>query len=131
MKIAYKVWLDQKGKAFGDGPHELLKRVEKTESLHQAAKQMGMSYSKAWRLIRTLEERLGFVILERKAGGHFGGGSRVTPQGKDLMNHYERFRRDVEKGLEKIYRKHFGPPPHPSPLPQGERGRVRGRKEWK
>ncbi|MGA2315547.1 MAG: LysR family transcriptional regulator [Thermodesulfobacteriota bacterium] len=109
MRIGYKVWLDNNGKAFGDGPYKLLRRVEKMGSLHQAAKQMGMSYSKAWRLIRTLEERLGFTLLERKVGGLSGGGSRVTPKGKDLMNHYERFRRNVEKGLEKIYQKYFPP----------------------
>ena len=108
MKIGYKIWLDSHGKAFGDGPYELLRRVEKMMSLHQAAGQMGMSYSKAWRLIQTLEERLGFALLERKVGGQSGGGSRVTSQGKDLMRHYERFRRDVEKSLEKIYDKHFG-----------------------
>jgi len=107
MKIGFKVWLDNNGKAFGDGPYELLRRVEVTRSLHQAANQMGMSYSKAWRLIQTLEERLGFALIERKVGGQSGGGSQVTPRGKDLINHYEQFRRDVKKGLEKIYRKHF------------------------
>jgi len=107
MKVAYKVWLDNNGKAFGDGPYELLKRVEKTKSLHQAANQMGMSYSKAWRLIRTMEERLGFSLLKRKAGGHSGGGSMVTSEAKELMEHYERFRRDVKVAIEKIYRKHF------------------------
>jgi molybdate transport system regulatory protein len=108
MKIGYKVWLDNNGKAFGDGPYELLIRVEKRMSLHQAANQMGMSYSKAWRLVRTLEERLGFALLVRKVGGQSGGGSNVTSRGKDLMNHYGRFRKDVERGLEKIYQKHFG-----------------------
>jgi molybdate transport system regulatory protein len=97
---------------------------------------MGMSYSKAWRLIRTLEERLGFDLLERKVGGQLGGGSWITPQAKDLMNHYQQFRRDVEKGLNKIYQKHFGSPSHPLPtagipLLQGERGRVRGRGDRK
>ena len=123
VKIGFKVWLDNNGKAFGDGPYELLKQVEVTRSLHQAANQMGMSYSKAWRLIRTLEERLGFAFLKRKVGGPSGGGSQVTPQGKTLMNHYKRFRKEVEKDLGKIYRKHFSSPPHPIPLPQGERGR--------
>jgi len=131
MKVGYKVWLDNNGKAFGDGPWELLRRVEQTKSLHQAANQMGMSYSKAWRLIQTLEKRLGFTLLERKVGGQLGGGSWITPQAKDLMNHYQQFRRDVEKGLDKIYQKHFAPTPHPSPLPQGERGRVRGRGDQK
>jgi molybdate transport system regulatory protein len=107
MKIGFKVWLDNNGKAFGDGPYELLRRVEKIKSLHQAANQMGMSYSKAWRLIQTLEQRLGFALLERKVGGLSGGGSRVTHQGKELMNHYEGFRKNAEKALEKIYRKHF------------------------
>jgi molybdate transport system regulatory protein len=47
VKVGYKVWLDNKGKAFGDGPYELLKRVDETQSLHRAAKEMGMAYSKA------------------------------------------------------------------------------------
>jgi molybdate transport system regulatory protein len=108
MKILYKIWLDQGGKAFADGPYELLKGVEKTKSLHQAANQMGMSYSKAWRLIQTLEERLGFPLLERKVGGQSGGGSVVTPQAMDLIEHYEQFRKDVRDALERIYRSHFG-----------------------
>ncbi len=69
LKVAYKVWLYHGGKAFGDGPYELLRRVDKTKSLHRAASQMGMSYSKAWKLIQTMEERLGFVLLQKKIGG--------------------------------------------------------------
>jgi molybdate transport system regulatory protein len=69
---------------------------------------MGMSYSKAWRLIQTLEERLGFSLLERKVGGRSGGGSQVTPKAKDLMNHYEQFQKDVKFALERIYLCHFG-----------------------
>jgi len=94
MKVGYKVWLDNNGKAFGDGPCELLRRVEQTKSLHQAAGQMGMAYSKAWRLIRTLEGRIGFALLVREVGGPSGGGSQVTSQGKILMNHYKRFRKE-------------------------------------
>ncbi len=107
MKIGYKVWLDNHGKAFGDGPYELLKRVEETYSLHRAAKEMGMAYSKAWRLIGTMEKRLGFLLIERKVGGLSGGGSRVTSQGKVLMKRYNHFQKDVNTSLGKIYRTHF------------------------
>ena len=107
MRIGYKVWLDNHGKAFGDGPYELLKRVDETHSLHRAAKEMGMAYSKAWRLIGTMEKRLGFLLIERKVGGPSGGGSRVTSHGKELMNRYRRFQKDVNTSLEKIYRTHF------------------------
>ena len=108
MNVACKIWLDHNGKAFGEGPCELLKRVEETNSLHEAAHQMDMSYSKAWCLIRTLEERLGFILLERKVGGISGGGSQLTPEAKNLMKHYGRFHKDVEETLEKLYLKHFG-----------------------
>jgi molybdate transport system regulatory protein len=108
MKVAYKIWLDHSGKAFGEGPYELLKGVEKTDSLHQAAQQMNMSYSKAWKLIQTVEKRLRFPFLDKKVGGLSGGGSRVTPEGKDFLRRYERFELDAKKVIEKTYQKHFG-----------------------
>lgn len=128
MKLSYKVWLDHRGKAFGDGPYELLRQVDKTKSLHQAANQMGMAYSKAWRLIRILEQRLGFPLLERKIGGPSGGGSQITPKAKELMNVYQRFRKEVNDALGEIYQKHFGSSPHSIPLSAEETGSVRGRK---
>jgi molybdate transport system regulatory protein len=108
VKVVYKVWLDNNGKAFGDGTCELLKRVEKAQSLRQAATQMGMSYSKAWCLIQTLEKKLGFALLERRVGGPSGGGSEVTRQGVALLRHYERFQKEVKEALERVYEKHFG-----------------------
>jgi len=107
VKVLYKVWLDNNGKAFGEGPYELLKRVEQTQSLHQAANQMGMAYSKAWTILRITEQRLGFSLLDRKVGGRSGGGSRITARAKNLMKHYEGFRKDVEKAMRKSYRRHF------------------------
>lgn len=107
MKVAFKIWLDHNGKAFGDGPYELLKRVEKTNSLNEAAHQMGMSYSKAWKLIQTLEKRLGFPLLDRKVGGVSGGGSEVTSEAVELMKRYDRFEKDVGEAIEKLYQRHF------------------------
>jgi molybdate transport system regulatory protein len=108
VKVAFKIWLDNNGKAFGEGPDELLRRVIKTNSLHQAAHQMGMSYSKAWKLIQKMEKRLGFALLDRRVGGLSGGGSRVTPKGKDLMKRYERFEMSAREAIEKAYQRHFG-----------------------
>jgi len=108
MRIAYKVWLDNNGKAFGEGPYRLLRNVERTGSLWKAAAEMGMSYSKAWRLMRNLEKRLNFPLLERHVGGASGGGSSITPKARDLLNRYKKFQKDVDRALEKIYRKHFG-----------------------
>jgi len=108
MKIVYKVWLDSNGKAFGEGPYRLLRNVERTGSLWKAATEMGMSYSKAWRLMRHLEKRLTFPLLERYTGGASGGGSRITPKARDLLDRYEKFQKDVNGALDRIYKKHFG-----------------------
>jgi molybdate transport system regulatory protein len=107
MKVACKIWIDHDGKAFGDGPSDLLKGVEKTGSLHKGADRMGMAYSKAWTLIRLLERRLGVLLLDRKAGGRSGGGSQITPQARELVFHYDRFREEAKAAIEKIYQKHF------------------------
>jgi molybdate transport system regulatory protein len=107
MKAALKLWLDQDGKAFGDGPYELLKRIEATGSLQKAAAQMEMSYSKAWKLMREIEQRLGFPLLDRRVGGQSGGGSQITPRAKELMLCYGKFRKEAKEAIERIYQKQF------------------------
>lgn len=52
MKVAHKVWLDNEGKAFGEGPYQLLKRIEERGSLQQATTDMKMSYRKVTYLAR-------------------------------------------------------------------------------
>jgi molybdate transport system regulatory protein len=107
MRIAYKVWLDNNGKAFGEGPYRVLKQIEKTGSLHQAAIDLKISYRKAWLIINSVEEKLGFVFLERKVGGLSGGGSYITPSGKAFLKKYEDFRKELVEVIENTYCKHF------------------------
>ena len=107
MRVLYRVWLDNNGKVFGEGPYRLLKGVERLGSLHQAAMEMKMSYRKAWLTLNTCEERLGFPLIERQTGGTSGGGSRLTVKGKNFIRRYEQFREETSKAIERIYRKHF------------------------
>ena len=46
-------------KIFGPGIAELLERVEQTHSMRKATQDMGMAYSKAWRIVKTAENALG------------------------------------------------------------------------
>jgi molybdate transport system regulatory protein len=108
VKIAYKVWLDNEGKAFGEGPYRILKQIEKAGSLHQAAIDLNISYRKAWMTLQNVENKLGFALIDRKVGGVAGGGSQITPSGKTFMRSYEKFRTEIEKVLEKTFQKHFG-----------------------
>ena len=56
---------DDGEKFFGEGPYRLLRGVEKTGSLHQAAQQMEMSYSKAIKILKRAEEIIGCPLTDR------------------------------------------------------------------
>ncbi|HOO41156.1 MAG TPA: LysR family transcriptional regulator [Syntrophales bacterium] len=108
MKLAYRLWIESDGKAFGVGPYELLKFIEKTGSLFQAAQEMHLSYRKAWDLISKSEKRLGITLLYRKVGGVSGGGSTLTQEAKDFMKRYEAFHAEAKESLLSLFEKYFG-----------------------
>jgi molybdate transport system regulatory protein len=108
VKFKYKLWLDKDGKVFGDGPLDLLRRIERTGSLRSAAAEINMSYSQAWNLFKSLEKRLGFKLLTKKIGGESGGGSELTREAKLLMKRYENFRERADKALNAIFEDVFG-----------------------
>ena len=108
LELNCKIWLERGGKkVFGDGPSDILKRVERTGSLRAAAKEIRMSYSQAWRLIDLLEKQLGFPLLKRITGGSAGGGSELTPQGKKLVRRYAPFQEEARQQLQLLFEKYF------------------------
>lgn len=108
MKLNYKIWIEKDGeKIFGDGPLDILHRVERTGSLRQAAEEINMSYSQAWNLMKDLERRLGFDLLKRKVGGEKGGGSEITEEAREMMMKFEIFRERADQNLNSLYRKIF------------------------
>ncbi len=127
MRLLYKIWLDYRGRAFGDGPARLLSGVEQWGSLRKAALELGMSYNKAWRILHAAEERLGFALLDRSVGGTLGGGSQLTPEARDLVTRYQAVAAAAAESLEVAFQRHFGdwkdpqpgevPPTPPEPPP--------------
>ena len=108
MKLVYKIWVEGKTKAFGEGPYKLLRKVEQLGSLNKAAQDMNMSYSKAWSIIKRAEKELGFKLVESNTGGVGGGGSRLTSQAKTLLTQYDEFYREAGERVTKLYNKYFG-----------------------
>ena len=82
MRPALRVMLcdDAGERFFGEGPCRLLHLIEETGSLRSAAAQMGLSYSKALRLVQHAEKELGFALTCKTIGGRGGGGSTLTQQ---------------------------------------------------
>lgn len=109
MKAVTKItFIDDDGiKFFGEGPWQLLCRIEKTGSLRAAAIEMNMAYSKASKLIKQAESALGFPLTTRSTGGKDGGGSIVTASGKQWMAQYEAYRNACVKANQELYRTFF------------------------
>jgi molybdate transport system regulatory protein len=107
MTVGYKIWLSADGKAFGEGPYLLLQGIAKTGSLRRAAMEMGMSYRKAWGILKACEKKLGFTLIERKVGGSSGGYSKITPSGYELMKHYTKFCNEIKKSIDNSFHKNL------------------------
>ncbi len=94
---------------FGPGSWQLLSLIESTGSVRNASELMGVSYSKAWRILNTLEEQTGYPVLTRKKGGRGGGESQLTLQGKLLMEWFEKLERSCNQAINEIFEQM--PPP--------------------
>ena len=102
------IFVDDAGeKFFGEGPYRLLRGVQETGSLRASAMQMGMSYTKALKLIRNAETALGFPLTMRTTGGRDGGGSSLTPEGEEWLGRYEAYRDACMQANGEIYREFF------------------------
>lgn len=82
-------------KCFGPGIAELLERIARLRSLRKATIEMNMAYSKAWKIIKTAEENLGFPLLISSTGGRGGGGARLTPDAERFLQSFRRFEEAV------------------------------------
>ena len=109
MKALTKIQItDDNGiKFFGEGPYRLLRCVEKKGSLRAAAMEMEMAYSKASKMLKQAEANLGFSLTTRSTGGKDGGGSVLTPEGRQWLSQYEAYRDACVKANQVLYRQFF------------------------
>lgn len=74
--------------AIGPGKADLLDAVARTGSISAAAREMGMSYRRAWVLVDTMNRCFTAPLVEASIGGSGGGGARVTDLGLDVLARY-------------------------------------------
>ena len=100
------LWIESNGERFfGPGPVELLERIEKTGSINQAARQMEMSYKKAWEIINSLNTSTDNPFVVTQTGGTSGGGSTITVEARKMISRYRQLREAFGAFLEKETKK--------------------------
>ncbi len=80
--------------ALGPGRAELLARIGATASVAQAARDMGMSYMKAWKLMQSMNRCFREPLIEVRRGGKAGGTARLTPTGETALALYRQMEQE-------------------------------------
>ncbi len=108
FNVRSKVWLEFRGQPFlGDGRYRLLAAVEGAGSINAAAKNLGISYRKAWTQLQTMEAHAPFPLLERRSGGKGGGATLLTPAAQQLMQEFRQLREYVNQQADHCFEENF------------------------
>jgi molybdate transport system regulatory protein len=75
---------------FGPGKAELLEYIAATGSIRTAAQEIGMSYPRAWTLVREMNALFTGPLVTRTRGGGSGGGAELTLLGEEVLQLYHR-----------------------------------------
>lgn len=73
----------------GPGKIRLLVAIRDSGSISGAARQLRISYRRAWLMVDTLNKACPGGVVEAAAGGSKGGGTRLTPLGEQILACYQ------------------------------------------
>jgi molybdate transport system regulatory protein len=89
LQIKGRLWVECEGQTYLSwGRIALLERIDEHGSVSAAAKSMKMSFSHAWHLIEDMNTLAPEPLVEKQAGGRQGGGTWLTPAGKQAVQDF-------------------------------------------
>ena len=101
--LRIRVWVERDGvKILGPGRADLLELIDRHRSISAAAKEMKMSYRRAWELVQAVNEAAGEPYVLAVPGGVGGGGATVTPPGREAVAEYRRLVAELARASERI-----------------------------
>ena len=82
----------------GPGKADLLATIARDGEIRAAAKRLGMSYMRAWTLLREMNRAFGQPLVETSRGGRSHGRASLTPLGKRVLVLYREMERRARAG---------------------------------
>lgn len=76
--------------SLGPGKIALLEHIGRLGSISAAAREMGMSYRRAWLLVEAMNQAFREPVVTAVSGGKRGGGAVLTAFGADVLARYRK-----------------------------------------
>jgi molybdate transport system regulatory protein len=89
----------------GPGKAELLAAIARDGEIRAAANRLGMSYMRAWTLLREMNRAFGRALVETSRGGRSHGRASLTPLGKRVLVLYREMERRARSGAAPAWRR--------------------------
>ena len=92
----------------GERLFRLLAEIDGTGSINQAAKNVGLTYKGAWEMIERANNLSPKTLVSSAIGGRTGGGTRLTPAGKNFLQLFIQIQEEHGRFLEQINQRLVG-----------------------
>jgi len=109
LEIRSKIWIERRGDVvLSEWRVELLETIDAQGSLSRAAEMLDIPYRTAWERVKATEGEVGFRLLDSESGGADGGGSRLTPEARDLCRRFRRVSGGIQEVVSRRFAAEFG-----------------------
>ena len=111
LEVRSKIWIERRGRGnvvLSEWRVELLEAIDAHGSLSRAAEALDIPYRTAWERVKTTESEIGFRLLDSESGGLDGGGSRLTPEARDLCRRFRRVSGGIQEVVSRRFAAEFG-----------------------
>lgn len=87
--------------SLGPGKIALLEAIDRQGSISAGARDLGMSYRRAWLLVDAMNRAFREPLVGTSAGGQHGGGAALTPTGRDVLRRYRQIETKAALAVQK------------------------------
>ena len=82
--------------SLGPGKIALLEAIGRCGSISAAAREMDMSYRRAWLLVEAMNQSFRAPLVMTATGGRRGGGAEITPLAREVLRRYQTMARKAQ-----------------------------------
>lgn len=101
IRMDLQIGLARKDVFFGEELARLLEEIGRCGSMNMAARSLGMSYSRGWKMVKHAEEMLGYPLIRKQTGGQQGGGSSLTDEGQTCLCIYRKIQEELQEAAQR------------------------------